>query len=224
MKVHLIQNNSKYIKCELCKRRNSKNISIRVNKSGIVKVTLPYYIPYIAAKNFINKNIDWIEKKLTLFNLQKNTYYYLGENIRLIKKNQTDIKGFNYNFYDNNLIVETDNHYYSEEDLFFEWLKARANAYIPNKVDEFSRKYGFNYNKVTIKNLTSRWGSCSNKKNLSFNLKLMYFKHEVIDYVVVHELCHLKEMNHSKKFWELVEEIIPNHKEYRKTLNKLYHS
>jgi predicted metal-dependent hydrolase len=224
MKVHLIQNNGKNIKCELCKRRNSKNISIRVNKSGIVKVSLPYYTPYIAAKNFINKNIDWIEKKLTLFNLQKNTYYYLGKNIRLIKINQANIKGFNYNFNDNSLVIETNNNFYSEEDLFFKWLREKANEYIPHRVYEFSRKYGFDYNKVSIKNLTSRWGSCSNKKNLSFNLKLMYFKHEVIDYVVVHELCHLKEMNHSNKFWELVEKIIPNHKEYRKTLNKLHHS
>ncbi|MDX1700374.1 MAG: M48 family metallopeptidase, partial [Melioribacteraceae bacterium] len=85
---------------------------------------------------------------------------------------------------------------------------------------EFSNRYNLEYNSIKIKNLKSRWGSCSSKKNLSFNLKLMYFNHKVIDYVIIHELCHLKIMNHSREFWNLVESIIPDYKERKSELNR----
>lgn len=223
MKVHTVKNNGNIIKCELSKNRNSKNIRMRIDNSGIVKVTLPYFTPYIIAKNFVNHNIDWIEKKLALFKLQKNTYYYLGKNIRLINIFDSEVKRFNYYFFDNELTIRGNIKNKTSDELFFDWLRQRALEYIPKRVEDFSSEYEFNYNTVKIKKLTSRWGSCSSKKNLSFNLKLMYFNYEVIDYVIVHELCHLKEMNHSKKFWNLVEEIIPNYKDYRKELNIFFH-
>ena len=69
----------------------------------------------------------------------------------------------------------------------------------------------FVYNKITIKNLVSRWGSCSTKGNLNFNCLLMLTPDYVIDYIVVHELCHLREMNHSEKFWAEVEKIMPDY-------------
>ena len=123
------------------------------------------------------------------------------------------------------LILETNkNCSLSNKELYFQWLGEKAAEYIPNRVKELSQLHNFKYNSIKIKNLSSRWGSCSAKKNLSFNLKLMYFNYQVIDYVIVHELCHLKELNHSKKFWKLVEDIIPNYKEYKIQLNKLIHS
>jgi len=120
------------------------------------------------------------------------------------------------------LIVQKNiNDEFSDDDLFFEWLKIQAENYIPNRVQKLAKQYNFEYKKLQLKNLNSRWGSCSIKKILSFNIKLMYFNHKVIDYVIVHELCHLKEMNHSAKFWKLVQNIIPNYNIYRKELNKI---
>jgi predicted metal-dependent hydrolase len=100
------------------------------------------------------------------------------------------------------------------------FLKDRADDYIPKRVDKLARKYGFNYNKVKIKNLSSSWGSCTSNKNLSFNLKLMCFNQKVIDYVIIHELCHLRIMSHSKRFWKLVENIIPDYKDRKLELDK----
>ena len=224
MKVHVIHNNGKNVVCELRKRKNSKNIRMRIDNSGIVKVSLPFYTPYIFAKKFIKDNINWVEAKLEKVYSRKNKYYFLGNPLKLTKKVFTNMKGFNYILNDKELIIEVNNNSYSTEDLFIEWLRERAKEYIPKRVEEYSKKYNFEYNLVKIKNLNSRWGSCSSKKNLSFNLKLMYFNSNIIDYVIVHELCHLKEMNHSTKFWDLVRSIVPNYKEYKLQLNNIIHS
>lgn len=100
------------------------------------------------------------------------------------------------------------------EKITFEQIKELADQaveYIPKRVKYYAEKENFIYNKITIKNLVSRWGSCSTKGNLNFNCLLMLTPDYVIDYIVVHELCHLREMNHSEKFWADVEKIMPDY-------------
>lgn len=101
------------------------------------------------------------------------------------------------------------------EKITFEQIKELADQaveYIPKRVKYYAEKENFVYNKITIKNLVSRWGSCSTKGNLNFNCLLMLTPDYVIDYIVVHELCHLREMNHSEKFWAEVEKIMPDYR------------
>ena len=92
-------------------------------------------------------------------------------------------------------------------------LADKALRYIPERVAYFAKLVGVTYGRITIRNQKTRWGSCSSKGNLNFNCLLMLTPPEVIDYVVVHELCHRKEMNHSKAFWNEVEKVCPNYKE-----------
>ena len=89
------------------------------------------------------------------------------------------------------------------------------------RINHFNKIYNFLYNKITIRNQSSRWGSCSRKGNLSFNYRLALLPPELADYIIVHELCHLGEFNHSKKFWDLVEKAIPNWPKLRAEL-KVY--
>ena len=97
-------------------------------------------------------------------------------------------------------------------------LADKALSYIPERVRYFAPIVGVNYTRITIRNQKTRWGSCSAKGGLNFNCLLMLTPPEVIDYVVVHELCHRKEMNHSKAFWAEVEKILPNYKTAKKWL------
>lgn len=90
-------------------------------------------------------------------------------------------------------------------------ISKKAKEYIPKRVKYYAEKEGFIYNNIKIKTLVSRWGSCSSKQNLNFNCLLMLMPDYVIDYIVVHELCHLREMNHSKKFWAEVKKILPDY-------------
>ena len=97
-------------------------------------------------------------------------------------------------------------------------LADQARDFIPTRVAHFASLVGVSYGRITIRNQRSRWGSCSSKGNLNFNCLLMLCPAEVIDYVVVHELCHRKEMNHSPRFWAEVEQIIPDYKQCQKWL------
>ncbi len=99
-------------------------------------------------------------------------------------------------------------------------LADRALEVIPPKAERFARLIGVSYGRITIRNQVSRWGSCSGKKNLNFNCLLMLCPGEVVDYVVVHELCHLRHMDHSKEFWAEVERFCRDYKEHRKWLKE----
>lgn len=102
-------------------------------------------------------------------------------------------------------------------------LKLTENDYLKHKemalelaterVEHFNKTYGYKYNAISIRNQKTRWGSCSKKKNLNFNFKITFLPEELRDYIIVHELCHLKEFNHSQKFWNLVAKATPNYKE-----------
>ena len=99
-----------------------------------------------------------------------------------------------------------------------QWYRMQAAHLIKEKADKLSAQFGLAYNQLTIRGQKSRWGSCSRKGNLSFNWKLMMTPEPVIDYVIIHELLHLKEMNHTRKFWELVSKHCPRWRERRKWL------
>ncbi|MBQ6353891.1 MAG: M48 family metallopeptidase [Lachnospiraceae bacterium] len=98
--------------------------------------------------------------------------------------------------------------------------KKRAQGIISRRVAHYAGIMDVDYNRITIRDQKSRWGSCSEGKNLNFSWRLILMPIEVMDYVVVHELAHLKQMNHSQAFWEEVEKILPNYKEQRKWLKE----
>ena len=99
-------------------------------------------------------------------------------------------------------------------------LAEKAKIYIPKRVDYFASLIGVTYGRITIRSQKTRWGSCSSSGNLNFNCLLMLCPNEVIDYVVVHELCHRKQLNHSKSFWAEVEKVMPDYKLHQKWLKE----
>lgn len=106
----------------------------------------------------------------------------------------------------------------TEEEL--RGLVKEAHKVIPERVAYYAPIVGVTYGRIAIRNQKTRWGSCSGKGNLNFNCQLMRMPPEVIDYVVVHELCHRKEMNHSPKFWAEVERVLPDYKSTREWLKE----
>jgi hypothetical protein len=96
--------------------------------------------------------------------------------------------------------------------------KKQAQALVAQRIVELNKSYGFRYGNIFVRNQKSRWGSCSKKGNLNFNYKIVFLPQEYADYIITHELCHLKEFNHSAAFWKLVAGTVPNYKKLRSEL------
>ena len=96
-----------------------------------------------------------------------------------------------------------------------------ARAIILERIQHLNQHYQLPIGRIAIRNQKSRWGSCSKKGNLNFNYKLVFLPPELRDYVIVHEICHIKEFNHGKGFWALVGETVPQWKEFRKRLRNI---
>lgn len=99
--------------------------------------------------------------------------------------------------------------------------KENARVFIEKKVKYFSNFYNLDFNRVAIRNQKTCWGSCSKRKNLNFNYKILFLPEHLADYVIAHEICHLREMNHSRNFWNLLAKSIPDYYKLRKELKTL---
>lgn len=114
------------------------------------------------------------------------------------------------------IILPTDKY----EDMVRLWMHSEGGKIFRQKLNDFAGQMNVHFNMVRIKNVKTIWGSCSSKKNLNFNFKLFFLPEALIDYVFVHELAHLKHMNHSKAFWSEVEKQIPDYKKRREELKR----
>ncbi len=176
-------------------RSKRRSYGIVVDEDGQVTVRIPLRGSMRMAKELVREKQDWIFEKITLQEQRKQ--------IRDLQAAQSESK------------------YTPEQRAGLEKrYRQAAKEYIPRRADYYAQLIGVSYERIRIAEQKTRWGSCSSRGTLSFNWKLMLAPPKVLDYVVVHELCHLKEMNHSPRFWKLVEEMIPNYKEYRKWLKE----
>ncbi len=173
-------------------------ISIYVDELGILTVKAPINMSNDKIYEFIKSKEAWIKKhqskKLTITNKYQ----------AVLSKN----KGLLYGE-----IVD-----FSED--FIKNVKRIANEYLPQRLQYLSNFYGFIYNGVKIKNYKSRWGACDKTNNIFLNYKLVMIDNELIDYVILHELCHTKYFNHKKDFHKLLSSYFINEKLLRETLKK----
>ena len=182
------------ITCEVV-RSKRRSYGIVVDEEGCVTIRIPLRGSMMTARKLTWDKQDWIYEKVLL---QRQ------------RKQQREA-----------LQAETEEKYTPEQRAGLEKrYRQAAREYIPKRADYFAQRIGVSYERIRIAEQKTRWGSCSSRGTLSFNWKLMLAPPKVLDYVVVHELCHRKEMNHSPRFWKLVEEIIPDYKEYRKWLKE----
>ena len=145
---------------------------------------------------------------------------YLGRDLELVKRGNHSGVG-NVMLEGNTLAVSPELFKNGILELALEqWYRTEAAKLINERVDKLSSQMGACYKRIVIRGQKTRWGSCSHKKNLSFNWKLVMAPETVIDYVIIHELSHLKEMNHSRRFWELVAQYCPGWQEHKKWLKK----
>jgi predicted metal-dependent hydrolase len=111
--------------------------------------------------------------------------------------------------------------YHTRSRRFYLAHKESTRALVLERIMHFNAHYGLPIGRIAIRNQKSRWGSCSRKGNLNFNYKLAFLPPELRDYVIVHEICHVKEFNHGRGFWELVAQTMPEHKAMKRQLRNI---
>lgn len=181
-------------------RSRRKTIAIEIDRQGRVLVRAPYNVGNLRIRLFVQEKKDWIERTLKKIEERQNPGSVPGRDL----------------FGDSDRIASDALPPISDADI--RTLSEQAKIVIPPKVAHYARIVGVSYGRITIRAQKTRWGSCSTKGNLNFNCLLMRAPEEVLDYVIVHELCHRKEMNHSKAFWAEVERVCPDHKRLRRWL------
>ncbi|MFH1578012.1 MAG: SprT family zinc-dependent metalloprotease [Candidatus Omnitrophota bacterium] len=206
----------------LFSKRNTLSIEISHDASLIVRA--PKQTPLKLIKEFVDKKRFWIEDKQKIARkkyceaapkkfVNGEGFLYLGKVYRLLIANNGHSP-----LYFNQEFQLRDNCRNNARRLFTNWYKNQAYQIIYQKVNYFGLLYGFKHNQVGITSAKKRWGSCNLKGDLHFSWRLIMAPSNIIDYVVVHELIHLEEKNHSGNFWNKVKKIIPGYQKPQKWL------
>jgi predicted metal-dependent hydrolase len=143
---------------------------------------------------------------------------YLGRDLRVMSCQGIGFAG-HMELREDTLLVGIESGENGLASLVEEWYRMEAASVLKHKVDEFATLWGVGYRRLVVRGQRTRWGSCSHRGTLSFNWRLLMAPESVVDYVVIHEVAHLKEMNHTKRFWGLVAERCPSWREQKKWLD-----
>ena len=221
--------------------RKRKNISIRIIPKNTIEIISPRSVSISFLKKVLEEKSSWIMKTLDKFEnvdesfkdrkyVDGEIFYYLGEEyeLKIIEDKNIQNKNNNYCYIDikeKNLIITTNNNEveYIKNELK-KWYKIESEKIVIKRLEVLKKEKPM-MNKLTpnivkIKEQKKRWGSCTSKKTIYINSKISMLKLDVIDYILVHEFSHLVHMNHSKDFYDLVKEILPDFREREKWLKE----
>jgi len=216
------------------KSKRSKNVSIAIKPEIGIIVTLPYFISYKHGLKVLDQRKDWIKKhlprikaieeKTTVFNESSN-FKTRNRNLIIEKHSSEKVKSIINNksihiLYPANISVSNPEIQDVIKASIIKALRIEAKEYLPLRTNEIAQKLNLKYNKLFIKNNKTLWGSCSGTNNINLNLHLMRLPNHLIDYVIIHELCHTIEKNHGSGFWNLMDTIITDSKKMSKELKQ----
>jgi len=215
------------IKIDSVIKTKRKTIALQITDDATLVVRAPFYVSEQTIKDVVIKHKDWIErKKKDILSrdpkfaekefVNGEGFLYLGEyyKLNIVNKQNAPL------LFNNNTFSLLRDHLPVARDLFINWYKEKAYEKISERVEWYAKKRGFVYNKINITDANQRWGSCSPKGNLNFSWRLIMAPLSVVDYVVVHELVHLEERNHTKFFWTKVKMLIPEYEKYKQWLKE----
>lgn len=212
----------------LTKKRGNTHIRLSYTRAGEIKVSLPYFVPYQAGISFVRSKSDWLQKHrpepATLLGngdrIGKAHQFEITKSSTAIKPSarvtQLKIKAT----IPSGISITDDSVQKAMQRGALRALKQEADRLLPQRLSQLAEQHHFSYKSVTTKRLSSRWGSCSQHKDIILNTYLMQLPWHLIDYVIVHELVHTEHLNHSADFWQRFEQITPNAKQLRRELKQ----
>ncbi|MCL1886300.1 MAG: M48 family metallopeptidase [Dehalococcoidia bacterium] len=209
----------------LIKSRASRHARLKVSPENGLSVILPQHYPTSFAEKFIRDKQQWITNKLAMLQNNRQIYadasrvQYLGNTLNIRIQATSDSAAI-VRLNGNDLDVCLPTGFTEARQVVDAWLKTRARDIILPLTEQLSLRLNAHYSSVHIRTAKTRWGSCSPRGALNLNWKLVMLPQDIIEYVIIHELCHLREMNHSPAFWRLVEQYCPNWRACRRWLKR----
>ena len=213
--------------------RKASRISIRITREKEVRVSVPVYASLDNARAFVISKQDWIIKTLNKVDKKfqdsiivpdkglKTHFHTFVFNKKAIEKVLVKIEsGIVKIDYPEELSHEDQKLQDAFRYTYIEILRKEAKYYLPPRLSELADKYGFKYKDLRIKNIKSRWGSCSGKSNINLSLHVMKLPKHLIDFIILHELCHTIHMNHGPRFHKLLEKVCPDAAKNEKEIKK----
>ena len=205
--------------------RRRKRLTVLVDAKCEIQVRVPWRVTLTQVEQFVHDNASWVLKRLQHVQkvlaekptLQEGCLLpFLDDSLQLCY-GTTQIRSV---FRDGDClwVLATDRSPQALANLLEPWYRQQAQQYLSTSLQTWSGKLGLPFKRLTIRDQKSRWGSCSAQKTISLNWRLMFLPTNLIDYVLVHELCHLRHMNHSAEFWAMVAGFIPEYAVYRRRL------
>lgn len=218
-------------------RSTRKSVTMSLKGEYEIEVKAPKFMPEFLIKQFIKKNTEWIFNQTTrLQQNKKNTLIpefktrevisFFGKKYEITLSTSPLAKIPRIYFLKDSfqIIIHPDlTEKKKEKELrkfFKDWCFRNMKEKLHERVAFWAEKMQVTYNTIRIKDVKGHWGSCSSKKNLNFNYRISLLPIEGIDYIIIHELSHLTEMNHSRRFWDIVERYMPDYKSVRASLKK----
>jgi len=212
-------------------RKRRKTISLNISHNNEIVVHAPYFTPAREINSFILEKQNWIDKTIKkqagreLLNKEKEfvtgeNFSYLGESFKLETYFEPKEKPY-LTFTNSRFHLNAPDDNELKNKLFISWYKQKAFEHIAGRVNFFCATLNVRARGLRISSARQRWGSCSPDNKLAFSFRLIMMPPEIIDYVIVHELMHIREKSHSTRFWKLVEEAMPQYKIHRRRLREL---
>jgi len=206
-------------------RSKRRTVALIVDSDGSVTVRAPLRLPESAIQAFAEKHFNWIEKKKAEMRAivpTQSKQYQPGENFLYLGREYSleVVAGQHKKLILDDHFKIAESALKNAELVFQNWYRQQAKQWIVEQVKHLADIHQLHYEKIKITSARTRWGSCSPKNVLSFSWRLMLTSPEMIDYVIIHELAHTVHHNHSKKFWKLVEKLLPNYRARRKALRQ----
>lgn len=211
----------------LYKRRRSKSMRLSVTHSGDIRVSLPYWVPYRLGVEFAQKRSRWLIEHRPL-QTSLSSGQQVGKAHRLVFEpgnvsrvsTRVNADGSIKVMYPKDLDITDTTVQSAAEKACIRALKLQAQNLLLQRISLLASQHGFSYRTVTIKRLSSRWGSCSNDQHVILNCYLMQLPWHLIDYVLLHELTHTRVMAHGPTFWTQLSECVPNLKDIKKEIRQ----
>jgi predicted metal-dependent hydrolase len=214
-------------------RKRRRTISLQINRQSDVIVSAPYFTPTSEINLFVRQKFDWIKKNIEKQKEERihtkekqyisgEYFYYLGIPYPLEVFSQQNLPA-GLVFWSNRFYLNSVENIARKKDYFVKWYKTKAQEHFTKRINDYSSELGFMPRKIRVTAARQRWGSCSEENNIALSFRLIMALPAVIDYVIIHELMHIKEKNHSAKFWRLVAAAIPEYKNHRRWLRENSH-